>query len=140
MSKNLHTSVSTSLVPKSRLTVRDSDSASSKRSRSSLNAKYDRMLGNTHSLRTGRGSLETIKQVEEEKRKLDEERQRKRDEEQQALFKKLGIVASPGFASKAKRTTEQVVADLQKYRLGNVKPVKPVSRSLVCAWHRIPFC
>ena len=108
-------------------------STSSRTSRSSLNAKYDRILGSSHSLRTGRGSIETLKQVEEEKRKLDEGRQKKRDEEEQAMFKKLGIVAPNGLGFRASRNSTEVIADLQKFRLGNVKQNKTVSAP-VCTY------
>lgn len=73
-------------------------------------------------------SADVLVKLEEERAKRAQEKEEEKAKKDQELFKRLGIKAPTGISHDSSKKTEGVVADLQKYRLGNVRP-KKVSRS-----------
>jgi len=91
----------------------------------SLNAKYDRLLGNTHSMRTGRGSTQTLAEVGSQFRVREEEEKEKGKKDNMEMYRKLGI-KMPASRGRDLNGGVGVMANLNKYRLGSIPPPRGV--------------
>lgn len=93
----------------------------------SLNAKYDRLLGNTHSMRTGRGSTQTLAEVGSQFRMREEEENEKVKKDNMEIYRKLGI-KMPASRGRDLNGGVGVMANLDRYRLGSIPPPRGVGR------------
>jgi hypothetical protein len=95
----------------------------------SLNAKYDRLLGNTHSLRTGRGSTQTLAEVGSQFKVREEEGKEKEKKDNMEIYRKLGIKMPASYSnSRDLNAGGGVMANLERYRLGNIPPPRGVGQ------------
>lgn len=81
-------------------------------------------MNDTYPLPRNTNSRDVLRRLEEERTKRAEEREEQKAKKDQQLFKRIGIKAPTGISHDSSKRTEGVVADLQKYRLGNVRPRK----------------
>jgi hypothetical protein len=87
----------------------------------SLNAKYDRMLGSTQSIRTGKGSRKILAEVGTQFRLSGEEKKEKVQRDNAEIYRKLGI-KMPAKGSREVDAGVGVMERLDRYRLGNIPP------------------
>ena len=87
----------------------------------SLNAKYDRMLGSTQSIRTGKGSRKILAEVGAQFRLSGEEKKEKVQRDNAEIYRKLGIKL-PAKGSGEMGAGVGVMDRLDRYRLGNIPP------------------
>jgi hypothetical protein len=91
----------------------------------SLNAKYDRMLGSTQSIRTGKGSRKILAEVGTQFRLSGEEKKEKVQRDNAEIYRKLGI-RMPAKGSREVESGVGVMERLERYRLGNIPPPRGV--------------
>jgi hypothetical protein len=110
----------------------DMDSSSgdpNRKKRSSLNAKYDRIFGNTSAVRTGKASLELLDETNETSRLRAQEKQQQEQRDHEAMLKRKGVkMGNTGRVSRDLNGGGGVASNLQKYRMGNVPPPRGVSQ------------
>lgn len=99
--------------------------------RSSYNTKLERRLSNSYTLPRNTTSKDILIKLEAERAKREQEKEEEKAKKEEQLFKKMGIKAPTGITHDQRRRSEGVIADLQKYRLGNVRPSRKVSRHQV---------
>ena len=87
----------------------------------SLNAKYDRMLGSTQSIRTGKGSRKILAEVGTQFRLSGEEKKERVQRDNAEIYRKLGI-KMPAKGSGEMGAGVGVMDRLDRYRLGNIPP------------------
>jgi hypothetical protein len=110
----------------------DTDSSSgdpNRKKRSSLNAKYDRIFGNTSSIRTGKASLELLDETDQNSTLRAQEKQQQEQRDHEAMLKRKGVkMGNTGRVSRDLNGGGGVASNLQKYRMGNVPPPRGVSQ------------
>jgi len=94
----------------------------------SLNAKYDRMLGSTQSVRTGKGSRKILAEVGAQFRLSGEEKKEKVQRDNAEIYRKLGI-KMPAKGGTHMDSGVGVMERLERYRLGNIPPPHGVHSS-----------
>lgn len=94
----------------------------------SLNAKYDRMLVSTQSVRTGKGSRKILAEVGAQFRLSGEEKKDKVQRDNAEIYRKLGI-KMPAKGSTHMDPGVGVMERLERYRLGNIPPPHGVRSS-----------
>jgi hypothetical protein len=94
----------------------------------SLNAKYDRMLGSTQSIRTGKGSTKILGEVGTQFRLSGAEKQEKIRKDNAEIYRKLGIKMP--LVTGNQSCGVGVMEKLERYRLGNIPPPHGVCPSL----------
>ena len=94
----------------------------------SLNAKYDRMLGSTQSVRTGKGSRKILAEIGAQFRLSGEEKKEEVQRDNAEIYRKLGI-KMPAKDSTHFDAGVGVMERLERYRLGNVPPPHGVRSS-----------
>lgn len=86
--------------------------------------KLERRINDSYPLPRNTTSRDVLRRLEEERAKREQEKEEQRAKKDEELFKRIGIKAPTGISHDSSKRTEGVVADLQKYRLGNVRPRK----------------